>query len=141
MIDFDELERRCREAESGEWRTHGPSKPQPDAPEGGDFAIICGSDIIAETFYRSGYETTHNARANAEFIAALRNAAPELIAMARRYQWLRNEAWYTSRAAPAVCMVDGAGRPFLCRETRYVEPILEGSSLDEAIDAAMQEKP
>lgn len=71
---------------------------------------------------------------------ALKESAPELIAMARRYQWLRNEAWNTLRAAPAVCMVDGAGSPFLCRETRYVEPILEGGSLDEAIDAAMQEQ-
>jgi len=118
MIDFDELERRCREAESGEWRTHGPSKPQPDAPEGGDFAIICGSDIIAETFYRSGYETTHNARANAEFIAALRNAAPELIAMARRYQWLREHTVATGLS-------------------QWVHP---HQFLDAAIDAAMQEQ-
>lgn len=84
MIDLDELERLWREAEQGEWRTHGPSKPQSDSPEGGDFAIVCGSDIIAETFFRSDHETTHNAEANAALIAALRNDAKELIAMARQ---------------------------------------------------------
>ena len=118
MIDLDELERKHKAVESGEWRTCGPSRPRPDSPEGGDFAIICGSDIIAETFYRSDYETTHNAKANAEFIAALRNAAPELIAMARRYQWLREHTVATGLS-------------------QWVHP---HQFLDAAIDVAMQEQ-
>ena len=38
---------------SGPWMAHGPSKPTPDAPEGGDWCIQDGdTNVIAETFYR-----------------------------------------------------------------------------------------
>ena len=134
MIDLDELERLCREATPGPWAADAWNDHEADVH---GFSISAGGCLLPLS---NGTGELDEAEANASLIAALRNAAPKLIAMARRYQWLRNEAWYTSRAAPAVCMVDGAGRPFLCRETRYVEPILEGSSLDAAIDAAMQEQ-
>lgn len=124
MIDLGELKRLCNAAEVCDWTMKGPSKPTGSAPEGGDFAIICGSDIIAETFRRSDYETTHNAKANAELICALRNAAPELIAMARRYQWIIRQAWFQNEAEFRLGMSD-----------EHIFP----DDVSQYIDAAMKE--
>lgn len=63
---------------SGPWMAHGPSKPTPDAPEGGDWCIQDGgTNVIAETFYRvsEGAGGTRPAGANARLIAA----APEML--------------------------------------------------------------
>lgn len=63
------------------WDFCGPAKPTADAPEGGDYAIQDGgTDIIAEVFYRTGPENTHNALANARLIAA----APDMLQALRR---------------------------------------------------------
>ena len=80
------------------------------------------------------YETDVDA-----YMTALRNSAEELIRDARRYRWLRNEAWGSIGAAPAVCMVDSRGRPYVDDE-RGADPILEGRELDANIDAAIAQE-
>lgn len=53
------------------WSYHGPAKPTPESPEGGDYCIRDSSgNIIAEAFYRSGPSTTHNAQAHARLMSA-----------------------------------------------------------------------
>lgn len=84
MIDLDELERMCREADGIPWMS----------PEW------------------------------LQYNAALRNAAPELIAMARRYQWLRDAA--PEKWAPWA-------------DERYQDNCT-AEEIDAAIDAAMQEQ-
>lgn len=115
MTDLDELERLLREATVGPvvWR--------------GEYAVQKMMHAINDEEWK--------------LFCALRNAAEELIRDARRYRWLRNEAWGSIGAAPAVCMVDSHGRPCVDDE-RGADPILEGRELDANIDAAIaQEKP
>lgn len=59
-----------------EWSVSGPSKPGLDAPEGGDYAVICDGQIIGEAFFRSSPQHTHDAYGNARLFAA----APNLLA-------------------------------------------------------------
>ena len=60
----------------------GPSKPAPDAPEGGDYAIMDGgTNIIAEVFFRSCERVTNPALANGRLIAA----APDLLEACQEY--------------------------------------------------------
>lgn len=58
----------------GPWIAAGPSRPTLDTPEGGDFAIAAGREIIAEVFRRTSTTVLQDAHANAHLIAA----APEL---------------------------------------------------------------
>jgi hypothetical protein len=55
----------------------GPCRPTPDAPEGGDYAILDGDgQLVAECFYRSSPTHTHDAKGRAALFAA----APDLLA-------------------------------------------------------------
>lgn len=63
----------------------GPRAPTAGAPEGGDYAILEDGQIIAETFFRSSPERTHDARAN----ALLFRGAPDLLAACRTVLMLR----------------------------------------------------
>jgi len=59
----------------------GPSRPRPDTPEGGDYALIDqDGKIIAEVFARVGYgvEGMRNARENARRMVALWNTFQRL---------------------------------------------------------------
>ena len=61
----------------GPLMVEGPSKPTPDTPLGGDFAICDGgTNIIAEVFHQVGIGSYRPAEAN----AYLFDAAPELLA-------------------------------------------------------------
>lgn len=72
MIDLDELERLEREATPGPWEWNG-------------IAIEAGrTDVLAPGESNSfGYGTIHIAEEDQDLIAALRNAAPTLIAELR----------------------------------------------------------
>lgn len=62
----------------GPWMEHGPSRPMPGSPEGGDYCIMDGgTNVIGEAFFRvhEGVGGTRNAAANARLMAA----APDLL--------------------------------------------------------------
>lgn len=72
------LETPVRQHTPGPWMAHGPAKPTPDAPEGGDYCIQDGgTNVIGEAFYRvsAGVGGTRNAKANARLMAA----APDML--------------------------------------------------------------
>lgn len=120
-MNLDELERLEREATEGPWSST-PSDPSqgyecfwltacPEINQEREIATVCGPQNERNT-------------SNAVFIAALRNAARELIAEAKRYRWLRDEApekwaaWADERD----------------------QDNCNSSEIDAAIDAAMQEQ-
>lgn len=111
MIDLDELERLCREATDAPWTYDGKEDGVSIASIGG--CGCCGSPWIDA--------------ADGHLIVALRNAAPELIAMARRYQWLCEDH------------ADAATRQ-RCREILERMDVRSESASSAAIDAAMQEQ-
>lgn len=119
MIDLDELERLEREATEGPWY---PLVGHPYL-----FANMRGPepwhhDIVGRFDYHSEKDRA--------LIAALRNAAPELIAMARRYQWgVKNARWLRHEHEAYVAIPVALGADLSCEATRHA-----------AIDAAMQER-
>lgn len=115
MIDLDELERKEQEA-----------TPEPWYPLVGHpylFANMRGPepwhhDIIGRFDY--------NSEKDRAFIAALRNAAPELIAMARRLEWIVSQAVEWDEVEHKAFLIE--------------LQTLRGHDVYAAIDAAMQEQ-
>lgn len=95
----------------------GPSAPMADASEGGDYAIVEDGQIIAETFFRSSPEHTHDARAN----ALLFRAALDLLEVAQAIE-------AALRFAPAAEVLDenspirGALRDAIAKATAGERP-------------------
>ena len=84
----------------GPWMSSLPARPTPDAPEGGDCAILdSNGNIIAETFYRVGHGPggTRPAAVNAAYIAA---ADPgTILALLDERDALREALeWYSAQA-------------------------------------------
>lgn len=142
MIDLDELERLCREATPEPWevrpdRDDEPTRIVHEGPTGYQYWLVEETGGRAKG---ANYEDYSECLANAALIATLRNAAPELIAMARRYQWLR-EHW--ARVVMTTSYA-GANVPRSVELIELGDHILgkvDPDTLDAAIDAAMQKKP
>lgn len=104
MIDLDELERLCREAEAAR-------------PTG-----VATDRYIDE----SGEARSRYIDALHRLNEALRNAAPELIAMARRLEWIADKAIDWDEVEHKAFLIE--------------LPVLRGPNVYAAIDAAMQEQ-
>ena len=127
MIDLDELERLCRGAEPEPWGEKHWYSADGDI-EG--FSLIANGHLLPMNSYEG---TIEEAAANAELIVALRNAAPELIAMARRYEWLRGDRLPEHSVRWMQWEVSCWKAPEWTVDLRH-------DRLDAAIDAAMQEQ-
>lgn len=81
-LDLDELERLLAEATPGEWRwwTSNSFRRLSSDATGRD------GDVLRGVVYRDGQPGVEVSDSDAALIVALRNAAPALLAMARRAQ-------------------------------------------------------
>ncbi|MFA7279563.1 MAG: hypothetical protein WC100_05665 [Sterolibacterium sp.] len=134
-MNLDELERLYRKATPGEWLLSDVDIPP---------IVYLGAQkneaMIACVDAGAGYANlpVNEAEANAKSIAALHNAFPDLLALARdgeRYRWLRDETNPDKE------------RPYVTVQTEndwgnWFNTFEQGPSLDAAIDAARKgEKP
>lgn len=123
MIDAEELSYMLRAegllAEGGEvvskhtpepWTVHGPARPTPDAPEGGDYCIKdSGGYVIAETFYRvsAGADGTRDARANIHLFAA----SPAMLELLKHIAEVVPVREFRDRALAIIRRIEGDEQP------------------------------
>ena len=84
MIDREALRKLCDEATAGEWTVRESAKGIDR-----DFGIVADGGVIAEAFEHGGsrYEVCVEAEANADFIAAAREAVPDLLDTLEAVEW------------------------------------------------------
>lgn len=131
--DFARTHFVCPDAKftPGPWAIKGPSLPSADTPEGGDFAIVAGGQIIGEAFRRTGSSVTQPAHYNARLMAT----APMLFAITlemEAYCWARmldaadeddktdHDIWHRLHELCIAGIENVTGQPF--RDSRFIPP-------------------
>lgn len=124
MIDLDELERLNKYATPGPWDAEGNSVRS--------MRPASASGIVGTTSMAPDMQAAED---NAALIAALRNAARELIADARRYRWLRERFFSVDFG------YDGGGDRSMCVVVFKIEDTTRMSGdLSASIDTAIAQE-
>jgi len=144
-MNLDELERLHRKATPGEW--HWDSDPlKGDSLNRSRARIVTIGKTITQAYY-----VDDSGQHDAAYIAALHNAFPALLALARdgeRYRWLRSKSDVTYREMGLhvgeyrVCFAEIPKHSFavpsaICKPGNGVTT---DQKIDAAIDAAMKER-